>query len=511
MTGKRGDEVTLRNGGCLPLAALPARPWPEFAADLEAGLSSGGRVAAYFASPGPAGGLEIFAVVARDRTQDLLLLRTPLGESLPSLARPWPALQLFEREIAEQYGIKVEGHPWFKPVRMHRSWRPGRDAWDREPGRALVPGDIEYYRVEGDEVHEVAVGPVHAGIIEPGHFRFQCHGEKVLHLEIVLGYQHRGIEPRLTGAGGTTTAALHQLETVSGDTTVGHLTCHSLVREALAQVAAPARGAALRGVALELERVACHVGDIGGLATDIGFLPTASFCGRIRGDYLNLTAEMCGNRFGRGIVRPGGTALDLDDAIVQAMLRKLAAIERDTAGAVNLFFSTPSVLSRLEGTGQLTPETARELGLVGVAARACGLPVDARFQQRPDGDYFGPDAIEVSPDGDVNARGRVRQREIQGSLAWINRTLAQLPEGEVRRPLPAAAPDSLAVALVEGWRGEIVHVGLTDRRGDFLRYKIVDPSFHNWSGLAHALRGGQISDFPLINKSFNLSYCGFDL
>jgi len=374
-----------------------------------------------------------------------------------------------------------------------------------------VPGDIDYYRVEGDEVHEVAVGPVHAGIIEPGHFRFQCHGETVLHLEIALGYQHRGVERMLTGSDADGTRARQLVETVAGDTTIGHATAHALVREALAGVAAPARAAALRSVALELERLANHVGDIGGLATDVGFLPTSAFCGRIRGDYLNVTAELCGNRFGRGMVLPGGVGFDAEPAVRERILKRMAAIDRDTRGAIRLFFGTPSVLARLEGAGVVSPETARELGLVGVAARACGLAMDARAQHPPRSGAIGTDQIAVAPDGDVHARGRVRQREIESSLARVKETLAGLPAGAIRAPLPAAAPGSLAVALVEGWRGEIVHVAVTDAAGDIARYKIVDPSFHNWSGLAMALRGEQISDFPLINKSFNLSYCGFDL
>jgi Ni,Fe-hydrogenase III large subunit len=511
----QSGQVIIRNGDCVPLASLPPSPWGEFAAAMIAEIADGARVAAYFGMPADEAGdgtrLDLFALLARDERGELRLLRTRIVDRFQSLASRCVQVQLFEREIAEQYGVVVEDHPWFKPVRNHRAWNGGTDAWGRPADTPLIPADIDYYRVEGDEVHEVAVGPVHAGIIEPGHFRFQCHGETVLHLEIALGYQHRGVEPLLQAKGTTRAQAGQVIETVAGDTTIGHATAHALVREALAGTCAPPRAAALRAIALELERLACHVGDVGGLATDIGFLPTASFCGRIRGDYLNLTADLCGNRFGRGLVVAGGVAHDADQGLRERMLKKLVAMERDTRGAVHLFFGTPSVLARLEGSGVLTRVAATELGLVGVAARACGLVLDVRRQHPWPGMPAGPDQVAVAPDGDVNARGRVRQREIELSLAWLKPALADLPDGATRVPLAPPAAASVAVAMVEGWRGEIVHVAITDNDGGLARYKIVDPSFHNWSGLAMALRGEQISDFPLINKSFNLSYCGHDL
>ena len=233
-------------------------------------------------------------------------------------------MHLFEREIAEQFGVEPAGHPWLKPVRFSPPRRKIPVAAGRSNGRIASPtvGVADFYRVEGDEVHEVAVGPVHAGIIEPGHFRFQCHGEEVFHLEISLGYQHRGIERAMVG--GPSRRTFHMMETLAGDTTIGHGLAYCRVLEALGGCQVPARAQALRGIALELERLANHTGDLGALAGDVGFLPTAAYCGRLRGEFLNLTALICGNRFGRGLLRPGGVGFDVDGLRAQRLLDRLA-------------------------------------------------------------------------------------------------------------------------------------------------------------------------------------------
>lgn len=500
------DSLLHTNPVALPLVDVPCLPLAPFQAAVVDAVKNGGRLCCLCADQDA----NLYAVVAEDAAHGLRVYRCRLaGERFPSITPVCPSAHVFEREIAEQYGLVAEGHPWFKPVRFHRSWRPGVDAWERAFDHERLPHVEPMFRVEGEEIHEVAVGPVHAGVIEPGHFRFQCHGETVFHLEIVLGYQHRGVERALEG--GPDKRTLSRVETMAGDTTIGHTWAWCQAVEALAGVTVTPRAHAIRAVALELERLANHTGDLGALANDVGFLPTASFNGRIRGDWLNMSAVVCGSRLGRGLVVPGGVRFDVDEARKQELLKRLKSTARDTAGACNLLLSTPSVQARFEGVGVVHTEDARAMGLVGMARRACGDPLDVRCDH-PYG-YYSHNMITPAQygSGDVDARARVRWHEIEESCELIQHALTTLPEGEPKTTVGPLKPNHLAVSLVEGWRGEIVHLLVTDEAGRIRRAKIVDPSFHNWFGLALALRSEQISDFPLCNKSFNLSYCGHDL
>ena len=497
------------------LTDIPLSPYPLLWDATRQAVQEQARVIAWFGRlVGEA--VELLAVLTGEEAGSLRLGRAQLPDTFESLTPHVPQLHAFERELAEQFGVQPQGHPALHPLRFHPSWRPGHDAWHRPTDRAPLVGVMPFQRVEGDGIHEVAVGPVHAGVIEPGHFRFQCYGEVVWRLEISLGYQHRGIERAVTERPWRQVA--HMLEAAAGDTTVGHMVAHAQVVEALTGAVVSPRTEVVRQVALDLERLANHTGDLGALAGDAGYLPTAAYCGRLRGDWLNATALLCGNRFGRSLVRPGAVAFDLN-AEQRARLRtRVEQTWQDVAEAVGLMWTTPGVLARFEAVGVVDKDVAQSLGLVGLAARASGLARDVRTEfALPDTPTWDADLGET---GDVEARARMRWLDAKRAVPHLLGLLeAPGPDDPMLTPLrliqaqlaPTLPPETLAVALVEGWRGEIAHVALTDAAGKLARYKIIDPSFHNWAGLGVALRGQQISDFPLCNKSFNLSYCGHDL
>ncbi|HEX9049194.1 MAG TPA: hydrogenase [Anaeromyxobacter sp.] len=505
---RAGDVLETWNGEAVELAAIPLVPVARFRTLVLGALGAGGRLSAFFGREED-GGVVLTAVLADDPEGRIGLVSAKVGASYPALSSEAPSAQAFERELAEQLGVVPEGHPWLKPLRFEPPRRAGPDAFGRKDPGATIPGEYPFFRIEGEEIHEVAVGPVHAGIIEPGHFRFQCHGEKVFHLEIVLGYQHRGAEALLRGGPGRRSVAL--AESIAGDTAIGHGLAYVKAIESLSGATPPARALALRGVALELERIANHVGDLGAFANDVGFLPTASYCGALRADFLNATAEICGNRFGRGLLVPGGVKFDLGDDEARALGARVRASWAKAREAATLLLEAPSARARFEGTGTVTREVAAELGLVGVAARASGLDRDVR-RDHAFGIYrFVHVPVTTADSGDVLARALVRFLEAERSAEFAAAQLEHLPEGEIRAAPGPLAPRALVVTLVEGWRGEIAHVALTGGDGRLAAYKVKDPSFHNWMGLAMALRDGQISDFPLCNKSFNLSYAGHDL
>jgi Ni,Fe-hydrogenase III large subunit len=490
------EMLMTRNGSAVALDQIPKHEMAAFQRLVSRELHAGRRAVSFFGIPASHATADLMIVLADDTSSELRILSTHVaGGHFPSLTPEHSQLHLFEREICEQTGLRPDGHPWLKPVRY--------------PDGSVPAGTGDFYRVEGDDIHEVAVGPVHAGIIEPGHFRFQCHGEEVFHLEIALGYQHRGIEAALSN--GQNPRAASMAETIAGDTSIGHATAYCQTVEALSGQEPPVRAQAIRAILLELERLANHTGDLGALSGDVAFLPTASFNGRIRGDFLNMTALLCGNRFGRAAVRPGGVLCDLESPRARKLLEVLQRGFDDVRNAVELLFDTPSVLARFEHTGTVPAEVATALGAVGPAARASGLRQDIRCDHPAGFFRFAQIPLMTCETGDVYARAYVRWLEIQHSVRFIQNVAGNLPEGPLMRTSGALKPNHLAIAMVEGWRGQLTHVALTDATGTICHRKITDPSFHNWSLLAYALRNQQISDFPLCNKSFNLSYCGHDL
>jgi Ni,Fe-hydrogenase III large subunit len=495
----------LRNRRAIPLDAIPREPAAGFADTVAAAHTNGARLVSLFGLPEADDRLRLVAILADDAAGSLGATSMVVGRTYGALTPRCRAAERFERELWEQCGALPEGHPSLKPVRRHPPDHAPAGWAAPAPDREAFPFD----RIEGGEVHEVAVGPVHAGIIEPGHFRFQAHGEQVLGLEIVLGYQHRGIERLLETV--DRGRAVLVAESIAGDTVVGHADAYCGALEALARCRKTPRAQAIRGIALELERLASHVGDLGAIAGDVAYQPGAAFLGRLRGDLLNLLLAVSGNRFGRGLLRPGGVTFDLTPELAAHLRDRLAWIADHLAPVVRLMLANASVQARLEGVGVVPRALAEDEGFVGPVARACEIPRDVRHDH-PWGIYrFAHIPTATAWAGDVFARAQVRWLEIQRSLEFLHDQLASLPRGETRAAMEALRADELVVALVEGWRGEIAHVVITDSRGAIRRHKVMDPSFRNWPALAAAMPGNEIGDFPLCNKSFNLSYAGHDL
>lgn len=452
-------------------------------------------------------GLRFLALMADDDMGSIMLLSHKTEEEravLQSIAATTPALQIFEREMHEAYGIHFTGHPWLKPVRYPH------DRTDKES----IMNDYPFYEMASEELHEVGVGPIHAGVIEPGHFRFICNGEKVLHLEIQLGYQHRGVEKLFRELEGGLQRVL-LAENIAGDTTIGHSLAHVQLIESLAGFIPPDNLQAERSVALEMERIAVHIGDTAALCADVAYQLGQVVCEALRTMVINTTQYWCGNRFGKSLIRPFGTNHPLTDDIVARILDVLSEVERRFANVADCIYTLPSVLARFEETGRVTRNQAATIGAVGMAARSCGIMRDVR-KTHPFQYYSKMEMTPVILDsGDVLARGRIRTLEVKASVELIRRIIEKWRKMEHTRVAPVydynLEPGKVALSVTEGWRGEICHAAVTDHDGSLVRYTIKDPSMHNWMALALAVRNQEISDFPVCNKSFNLSYCGHDL
>ena len=432
----------------------------------------------------------------------------------PSLAAKHPAANWFEREVMDYFGPTPEGHPNPNRVALHDDWPEGawalRKDFDERQPVPRVGGQFRPYRpVTGEGVFHLPVGPVHAGIIEPGHFRFGVAGEPVLYLQLRLFYVHKGIEKRFERL--PWRHGLFLAESISGDTAVGHALAYAHAIERLAGVEPPPRARHLRVVLLELERVYNHVADIGAIATDVAFTVPASRAQALREGLVRIQERLFGSRLLRGTVALGGVKCDLTRGRRRELLLHLERLEREFDDLVTLLIDSGTFTDRVDGTGILDAQVARELGVVGIAARASGLDLDLRRDQPHDA-YSGLQfVVPVEEGGDVRARLMVRAREVEQSLSILRQVLEGLPEGHVLSPLPEALPsESSALGWAEGWRGECLHWVRTDGQGRLDRVKVTDPSSKNWPALVRAVPGNIVPDFPVINKSFNLSYSGND-
>lgn len=494
----------LKNNGTCPLDAIPELGYEEFLTQNTSWLASPSHhVLSYFGVPQNDGTLQIFSAIGNDAAGDIYLSSTRMESSktYPSLSHHRLAFQKFEREIHENFGIRYSDHPWLKPVRFPH------DRTDKSSKIANYP----FFRIESEELHEVGVGPIHAGVIEPGHFRFICNGEQIWHLEIQLGFQHRGVE-RLFLEKEKLLQRCTLAESIAGDTAAGHSTAFANLWESLNGFQAGEDLQFARTLALELERMAVHVGDLSAMCTDVAYQLGSAVFGRLRTPLINFFQEWCGNRFAKGLIRPGYSNFPFTPELAGRLRKVLDAFEPDFLEMCQQTFDLPTVQARFERTGVVTEADARAIGAVGMAARMCGISRDIRTSHPHDLYPALAHVPVVKRHGDVYSRAQVRREEIKQSMAYIRRLLDQMPSSfSEKQQLNKPQPNSFAIALTEGWRGEICHCAITDGSGKLRHYKVKDPSFHNWLALGLAVRNNEISDFPICNKSFDLSYCGHDL
>jgi len=427
-----------------------------------------------------------------------------------SLAKSIYSASLFEREIWEMFGIEPKGHPDLRRLRLHNEVCAKDNYPLRKDFRKIQSGNLSDYkfsRVEGEGIFEVPVGPVHAGIIGPGHFRFSVAGEPIINLELRLGFTHRGVEKLFEDK--FYYEAIGLSECVCGDSSFAHSLAFSQAIEKISGVAIPAQAAYLRGIFLELERMYNHVNDIGGIATDVGFSFPAAHASIIKEALLQLNARLTGNRYLRKVNIIGGVLVNIDGAVKQILLDSIKQIKRDFDELVKILYFSVSFMDRVDTTGILRRKTAGDLGVVGLIARATGIPTDLR-KYFPGVYKEAKFKMATQESGDALARLRVRVSEFQESCRLIEEFAVMLNSAGKLRVEPELKGGS-ALGYVEGWRGPVLYWLKIDSAGLIQRCKIVDPSFLNWQGLSYAVLGNIIPDFPLCNKSFDLSYAGNDL
>lgn len=433
--------------------------------------------------------------------------------TFPSLATRWYLASRFEREIHDLFGLTPTDHPDLRRLPLHQFWSANYHPLLKD---AVTPKEFvddgtpyPFRRVEGEGIYEITVGPVHAGIIEPGHFRFSVEGETIVNLESRMYFLHKGIEKLFETKSLTDDVKL--AERISGDSSVAHGMAFCQAIESLAGVTIPARAAYLRVVLLELERIYNHIADVGAICTDTGFAVANAHTMRLREDVVRLNARLFGHRLLRGVLAVGGVARDLNADQIADARTTLTRVIADFNEVIEIALSNGLLLDRLHGTGRLTNLTAREMQVVGIPARASGIDADVR-RDHPFAAYadLSPRVV-VFTEGDVWARMMVRVEEARESVQFITRALDRLPKGEITRPFAQLPEGASAFGLVEGWRGPIWHCVVAGKNNSLARVKVKDPSFANWSALNYAILKNIVPDFPLVNKSFNLSYAGNDL
>ena len=432
----------------------------------------------------------------------------------PDLSRAFACAARMQRAMADLSGLQAQGSTDTRPWLAHGLWGAGpaplkHGAAPTSASPGTLPADYPFVRVEGDAVHEIAVGPVHAGIIEPGHFRFSVVGEKVLRLEEHLGYVHKGIERRFTEL--APLDAYRLAGRISGDSTVACAWAYAMALESAWRIEVPERATWLRALMLERERIANHLGDLGALGNDAALAFGLAQFSRLREDWQRLSGTAFGHRLMMDAVVPGGVAQDLTAPLRDRMLAQCDAIEREVQTLRTVYDEHAGLQDRFLGTGRVTPSLAAQLGLTGLAGRASGQAFDLRRDQRwAPYDRFSV-AVATQQGGDVAARVALRFDEVFESLRLVRALCAGLPQGGWRTEPRAPAQASFGAGWVEGWRGEVLVALEVGAEGRIVRCHGHDPSWQNWPVLEHAVIGNIVPDFPLINKSFNLSYSGHDL
>jgi Ni,Fe-hydrogenase III large subunit/Ni,Fe-hydrogenase III component G len=458
-------------------------------------------------------GFSVYAAYAVGAGLAVIELALDAGDPrYPELAGLFPAAGRMQRALFDLLGVRADGADDARPWLRHAAWDESAFPLRRDFTAAARPENPQerypFVRVEGDGVHEIPVGPIHAGIIEPGHFRFSVVGEKVLRLEERLGYAHKGIDKRFEAF---RVADGHRLAgRVSGDSTVAYAWAYAQAAESACATTPPARANWLRALFLERERVANHLGDLGALGNDAALGFALSQFSRLREDWVRLNRAIFGHRFLMDAIVPGGVACDLDVSQAEMLVGQAQAIEAEVHALRDIYDDHAGLQDRFLTTGRVASDLARRLGLAGLAGRASAQAFDLRV------DFPAPpyDALEVRKvthsGGDVAARVQVRFEEVAESLRLIRAIVLRMPPGEIAVALAPPAPGAFGVGWVEGWRGEVLVALEAGEGGAIRRCHAHDPSWQNWPLIEHAVMGNIVPDFPLINKSFNLSYSGAD-